>query len=52
MNVLSLMIPLAFLLGFSFLMAFVWAILNGQMDDTETPAHRILYDNERKEDLS
>lgn len=42
MNVLILMIPIALLLGFGFVAAFLWAANNGQFDDTETPAHRIL----------
>lgn len=47
MNILILMIPIALLLGLGFVMAFAWAIENGQYEDTETPAHRIL-ENENK----
>lgn len=50
MNVLMLMIPMALLLGLGFVMAFIWAANKGQFDDMETPAHRILKeDNERKQ---
>ena len=42
MNVLFLMIPISLLLSGGFLAAFIWSINNGQIDDTETPAHRIL----------
>ncbi len=50
MNILVLMIPMALLLGFGFVAAFMWASHRGQFDDLETPAHRILKDdqNERK----
>lgn len=49
MNILFLMIPISLLLGFSFLAAFVWSVSSGQMDDVETPQHRIL--NDEKETL-
>ncbi|MBO9665493.1 MAG: cbb3-type cytochrome oxidase assembly protein CcoS [Bdellovibrio sp.] len=49
MNILILMIPMAMLLGIGFVVAFLWANNQGQFDDLETPAHRILFDeNERK----
>lgn len=48
MNILVLMIPMALLLGIGFVSAFLWATSKGQFDDLETPAHRILLDNERK----
>jgi cbb3-type cytochrome oxidase maturation protein len=44
MNVLYLMIPISLLLGGLFVMAFVWSVHSGQVDDTETPQHRILED--------
>ncbi|NJM09970.1 MAG: cbb3-type cytochrome oxidase assembly protein CcoS [Bdellovibrionaceae bacterium] len=44
MNILILMIPISLLLGFGFLAGFIWSVKSGQMDDTETPAHRILED--------
>ncbi|MBX3022488.1 MAG: cbb3-type cytochrome oxidase assembly protein CcoS [Bdellovibrionales bacterium] len=44
MIVLYLMIPISLALGIGFVGAFVWSVRNGQMDDTETPAHRILED--------
>ena len=44
MNVLILMIPISLLLGLSFVLGFIWTVRSGQMDDTETPAHRILED--------
>jgi len=44
MMILLMMIPISLLLGFGFLIGFVWAVKNGQFDDTKTPAHRILED--------
>lgn len=46
MNILFLMIPMALLLGFGFLAAFLWANRTDQFEDLETPAMRILKDEE------
>jgi cbb3-type cytochrome oxidase maturation protein len=46
MNVLMLMIPISLLLSIGFLFAFLFVIDVGQMDDLETPAHRILDDDD------
>ncbi len=49
MNIITLMIPMALVLGIGFVAAFIWATSKGQFDDLETPAHRMLSDeNERK----
>lgn len=48
MNILLMMIPLALLLGGSFVMAFIWATKNGQFDDAVTPAHRVLSDEQER----
>lgn len=48
MNILFLMIPMALILGFVFIAIFFWAVSNGQLDDLETPAHRILNDNQKQ----
>ncbi|MBX2994948.1 MAG: cbb3-type cytochrome oxidase assembly protein CcoS [Bdellovibrionaceae bacterium] len=42
MSVLILMIPMALLMGLGFLAAFLYGVNDGQFDDVETPAHRIL----------
>ena len=47
MNILYIMVPMALALAASFLFAFVWAAKKGQFDDTVTPAHRILFDDEK-----
>lgn len=48
MEALYLMIPLTLLLSLGGLGACLWAIRRGQFDDTETPAIRILNDDETK----
>lgn len=50
MSVLLLMIPMALMLGGGFVAAFIWATGSGQFDDTSTPAHRILIDEEQGEE--
>ncbi|MBL8696854.1 MAG: cbb3-type cytochrome oxidase assembly protein CcoS [Alphaproteobacteria bacterium] len=47
MDSLLLLIPLAVLLGFLGLAAFLWALRAGQFDDLEGAAHRILNDDDR-----
>lgn len=48
-NILILMIPMSLVLGIGFVLSFMWAANRGQFDDMETPAHRILdEENERK----
>lgn len=46
MDVLYLLIPLAMLLGAAAVLTFVWAVRRGQFDDLDTPAIRILFDDE------
>ncbi len=47
MMMVYLMVPIALLLGLGFLCCFIWGVKKGQYDDLETPAHRILMDDER-----
>lgn len=47
MEVLTLLIPLALLLGLIFLGIFIWATKRGQFDDLVTPASRILFEDEK-----
>lgn len=50
MNILIILVPLALLLGLFFLYSFLWASQNDQFDDLETPAMKVLIeDNEKKE---
>ena len=46
MNVIYLLLPLATLVSLGFLAAFIKIIYDGQYDDLETPAHRVLLDDE------
>ena len=46
MSVLYIVLPLAFFVAAGALAAFVWAVRSGQFDDVDTPAVRILHDEE------
>jgi len=48
MNVLVILIPLALLLGFSGLLAFLWNLKSGQYEDLDGAAVRILNDDDVK----
>jgi cbb3-type cytochrome oxidase maturation protein len=45
-SVIYVLLPLAFALGIGAVWAFVRATRSGQFDDLETPAHRMLHDEE------
>ena len=46
MNILIFMVPIAILLGLSGLFAFLWSLRNGQYDDVQGAAVRILSDDD------
>jgi cbb3-type cytochrome oxidase maturation protein len=46
MNILYLLVPLALVLAGAGVAAFRWAVRTGQYDDVETPAIRMLLDDE------
>jgi cbb3-type cytochrome oxidase maturation protein len=46
MDILYLLIPLAVLIMIVAVAAFIWAVKNGQYEDLEGPAHRILMDDD------
>ncbi len=48
MSILYLLIPLALLLLGAAVWAFFWAVGSGQFDDLDTPAVRILLDDDSK----
>jgi len=48
MDILYLLVPLALALAFGAVMAFRWAAQNDQFDDLETPAIRMLLDDEEE----
>jgi cbb3-type cytochrome oxidase maturation protein len=47
-NIIFVLIPLGLVLVAAAVFAFFWAIRNGQFDDLDTPAWRILQDDDRK----
>jgi len=48
MSILYLLIPLALLLLGGAVWAFFWAVGSGQFDDLDTPAVRIIMDDDKK----
>jgi cbb3-type cytochrome oxidase maturation protein len=48
MSVLYFLLPLAALFAAGFVAAFRWAARDGQFDDLDTPAVRILFDDESR----
>ena len=52
MNILWLMIGISLIFIFGFVVAYFWATDNGQFDDLETPAHRMLVEEERTQNES
>ena len=48
MNALVYLVPMALLLGLTGLAAFLWSLRNGQYDDMEGAALRILGDDDLK----
>ena len=49
LEILYLLIPATLLLAVLGLMMFLWANHTGQFDDMETPAIRILFDDEKQD---
>lgn len=47
MNIIYFLLPIALLLGGGFAYGFIIAAKRGQYDDLETPAHRMLLDDEK-----
>jgi cbb3-type cytochrome oxidase maturation protein len=50
MNVLVYLVPMALALGLTALFAFLWSVRNGQYDDMEGPALRILSNDDVRTD--
>lgn len=46
MSIVFILIPIALCLGSSFLVSFILAARQGQFDDLETPAYRILLEEQ------
>ena len=49
MSVIYLLLPIASLLAAGGVAAFIWAVRRGQFDDLDTPAVRMLHDDEDEE---
>ena len=45
MNIVFILLPLAISLAIVALAACLWALRNGQFDDLETPAMRVLFED-------
>jgi cbb3-type cytochrome oxidase maturation protein len=52
MSVIILLIGFSLLVATVFLIAFLWAVKNGQYEDRYTPSVRILFDNNKKNESS
>lgn len=50
MNIIYLLIGCSIFIAVIFLIAFFWAMKNGQNDDMQTPAIRILFDDDKPKD--
>ena len=50
MDILYLLIPLSLVFVAVIAVVFLWAVKNGQFEDLEGPAHRILMDDELSPD--
>lgn len=48
MSVIYVLIPICILVAAGFLAAFIWAVRNGQYEDTATPSMRMLLDEPEK----
>ncbi|MDJ0927848.1 MAG: cbb3-type cytochrome oxidase assembly protein CcoS [Gammaproteobacteria bacterium] len=48
MNIIFYLIPLGLVLLAVAVAAFFWAVRSGQFDDLETPAYRVLMDDDSK----
>ena len=46
MNIFYLLIGVSLFAALIFLGAFIWAVRNGQFDDNDTPAKRMLFDDD------
>lgn len=50
MNIIYLLIGCSIFIAVIFLIAFFWAMKNGQNDDMQTPAIRMLFDDDKPKD--
>lgn len=45
MSVMIILLGASLVVGVIFLIAFIWSVKSGQMDDDVSPAHKVLFDN-------
>lgn len=45
MSALFVVLPVALVVATSFVVAFIWSVRGGQLDDLDTPALRVLHDD-------
>ncbi len=45
MSVIIILLSASILIAAGFLGAFLWSVRNGQYDDTQSPAQRMLFEN-------
>ena len=45
MNIIFLLIGVSLVMALGFLIAFIWSVKSGQMDDDYTPSVRILFED-------
>ena len=48
MSVVIILLIISICIAGGFLFAFLWSVKDGQLDDTESPSHRILFDEYKK----
>lgn len=47
MSIIYVLLPLSLILALIGLVAYIWALRSGQFDDLETPARRVLFDDDQ-----
>ncbi len=52
MSIIFLLILFSLILAIAFLFAFIWSVKDGQFDDNYTPSVRILFDDEKQNNLN
>ncbi|MCS6928634.1 MAG: cbb3-type cytochrome oxidase assembly protein CcoS [Saprospiraceae bacterium] len=52
MEVIFILILISLVIAAGFLLAYIWAMRTGQYDDDYTPAVRMLFDDELKEETT
>lgn len=48
MSVVLVLVPLAMVMAGVAVAAFLWSVRNGQLDDLDTPQHRMLFDDDAR----